>query len=1064
MRRRLGWAVVAVLVVGLAAWLFWPEEEAGTSGAAAATSSLGGAASEGFVPAERKASSWEQAPVPKGALALRGKVVGPSGPVAGATVTATASHGDVLSDLSCECDNACGRKLLECGCPEAAGQIVELVLARTGETQPLARARSDAEGNFVLEGLEEKEVSLWADAAGLVGYLASARPGSAEVEVTLAAGRVLEGKVRTGPGGPAGGAIITAIYAERSRFFETLADDRGVFRLGPLPRGQYAVVAMSAGLLPDHSRVSADEEDPVELVLHVPRNLEGVVTRGGQPVAGAKVALDGEHRKRKAETDTQGRFAFTRLRPGDYDLEARGGGANGSVRATVRADADRTGVAIELAAGVSLSGQVRDAQGRGVAGAKVFARGERRGGKWDETQSASDGRFTLQNLAPGKAWLAARADGYLDPESREVVLEGDRDGEVLVLQRAWLVTGAAVDESGAPVADYRVDATGTGAEKGGSADSTRGTADAGFTLKLGPGDYQLRVDAQGFVPSTAIVRAPAEGLRLVLKRGASVFGAVTSSAHKPLAGFAVSARPQREGDGSGEEGMFAGSVGGGAGAKTDAAGRYELSGLEPGKYRLVASSPPARGKQAVVSVARAERALEVRGTERQRVDFQLEDGLPLAGVVVDATGAPVEGAMVLATRAAAPSSRPGMAMTDEAGAFRFSGFAPGKVMVMARGRGFGSGGDPREVQAGDQSVRLVLAAPRVVKGRLVDEAGRPVGTFDLNGRDFDAPDGRFEQPMRQSQKEAYLVFTAPGYAQYGLTVPAGEGTTDVGEVKLSRGRPVSGVVVDAETGKPVAGALVDVDQAARIGALKTFVLTEARGAARADAAGRYRIPAVDARSDRIVATADGYLPLQRPLDALAAEVRLALTAGATLSVALADREGKAVEPSRVWAAGPDGAHAFSLDPAHPGVIKGLAPGSWRVSGEGRSKSSFRSATVQVGAERTLAVTLREAAGGAKLTFQIPGAEAGAVQVMLVHAAISFPADPAAWERLRLEETLTARGGALADVPPGEYTALVLRGLMGVPEGFAQPVKVTDAPAQTVVLSPSTGWLPAHFGE
>jgi len=126
------------------------------------------------------------APVPPsaGTLVIRGEVRGPSGPVAGATVTATTSRGvEVLSELRCHCGDDCGLRLLECGCPEAAGQLTELVVDRRGEAPPVARTETGADGRFVLTDLEEGVYAVWADSRLGTGLANGVRAGEEAVSI-----------------------------------------------------------------------------------------------------------------------------------------------------------------------------------------------------------------------------------------------------------------------------------------------------------------------------------------------------------------------------------------------------------------------------------------------------------------------------------------------------------------------------------------------------------------------------------------------------------------------------------------------------------------------------------------------------------------------------------------------------------------------------------------------------------------------------------------------------------------------------------------------------------------
>lgn len=128
-RRRVGLiSAVLVVLITLATWWLWSDENiTATEQTSAAVAASGVSSDVRALKFERMPSLWDQPLSGAGALVLAGRVVDESGlPVANATVTATAIHGDdVLSDLACKCDNECGKKLLQCGCPEASSQLVE---------------------------------------------------------------------------------------------------------------------------------------------------------------------------------------------------------------------------------------------------------------------------------------------------------------------------------------------------------------------------------------------------------------------------------------------------------------------------------------------------------------------------------------------------------------------------------------------------------------------------------------------------------------------------------------------------------------------------------------------------------------------------------------------------------------------------------------------------------------------------------------------------------------------------------------------------------------------------
>src|SRR5689334_7319069 len=115
-RRRVSIVAIVLVVAGLLALGVWR-----TRGRTPARSPLPAPAHVGAAPAAAGEPLAPARPPPRGALAIRGEVRGPDGPIAGALVTATAPPAaEPLAGQKCHCGNDCGQKLLECGCGEAA--------------------------------------------------------------------------------------------------------------------------------------------------------------------------------------------------------------------------------------------------------------------------------------------------------------------------------------------------------------------------------------------------------------------------------------------------------------------------------------------------------------------------------------------------------------------------------------------------------------------------------------------------------------------------------------------------------------------------------------------------------------------------------------------------------------------------------------------------------------------------------------------------------------------------------------------------------------------------------
>ncbi|MFN7132642.1 MAG: collagen binding domain-containing protein, partial [Myxococcales bacterium] len=303
-------------------WLAWP----GDVGAPAPRVGRPARESSNVAPGPRPSVLTAPVATPRGAHTIKGSVIGPSGPVAGAIVTATAGAGEEsLAHVPCACEDACGQVVQTCPCTLAAAQLVEFATEGFGEAPPLARATTSADGTFVLAGLAPGNFDVWADVEGLGVAHALVEAGTEGVQLAPAGGAVLQGTVDFGPEPVAGVRVVA--HHQHERWFETTASANGGFRFPPLPHGVYTLVAQSPGRLSDTATVSAGASAEVTLTLSLPRRLGGLVLRDGVAVAGVEVGLEGEHRRMKTRSDAAGRFTFEGLRPGEYELEAVSGDA-----------------------------------------------------------------------------------------------------------------------------------------------------------------------------------------------------------------------------------------------------------------------------------------------------------------------------------------------------------------------------------------------------------------------------------------------------------------------------------------------------------------------------------------------------------------------------------------------------------------------------------------------------------------------------------------------------------------------------------------------------------------
>ncbi|MCZ6572671.1 MAG: carboxypeptidase regulatory-like domain-containing protein, partial [Planctomycetota bacterium] len=157
---------------------------------------------------------------------------------------------------------------------------------------------------------------------------------------------------------------------------------------------------------------------------------------------------------------------------------------------------------------------------------------------------------------------------------------------------------------------------------------------------------------------------------------------------------------------------------------TDAQGGAALGAVAPGKLTVAVDHP---------SFAPARRELRVRGLDPVALEFVLDLGGAVEGHVTDRRGTAVAGARV---RPVGDDKR--VAVTDGKGHYRLEAVAVDGVRIVAEADGYGPGwfGEqtgwgravPITVRSGEtiHGIDIVLGSAAFVRGRIVDEAGKPV--------------------------------------------------------------------------------------------------------------------------------------------------------------------------------------------------------------------------------------------------------------------------------------------------------------------------------------------------
>jgi hypothetical protein len=530
-----------------------------------------------------------------------------------------------------------------------SGATVRLQLhgANGRPDQPLDETTTDAAGRFRFSaapaGAEARvTVSASEHARGLVTtVMPTAGGGAAQVGFRLDRTGTLRGIVRDPDGRPSDDAWVhvASKTAPNSAGFDAVTDDGGAFVVREIPVG--AALAMTAGApewadaapvdVPTLTKGALDAT--VDIALRRTATLVvRVLDPSGAVVVDAVVSLDGS-RQTNFTANAEQSLVRKNLTPGDHHLLVRAKGFPDAERDFTAAESERVEIAVQFAAGVSVAGVVVDDAGAPVTGAPVFVvdpSTEASGrvvpvGPSPATTDA-DGAFRIDGLGVGRHRLAVFSR-FRGTTTQQV--DAPADGIRIVVPAAANITLHIVLPPGARRPAHIEVSPNIGGGPQGIGVDARGSygidMDAWLENSVVRGDVPpkataLRIRVEGYAP--VVVQMRPEPGKLVdlgevrLEVGVDVRGRVVDGDGRPVPGA---------------------SVGCAAGSTTAASdGSFVVPHAAPGRIALHATTDGLCG--AAVVDAAADAAPVTIVARRKGV---------LHGVVVDAAGAPVKGAVVV---------------------------------------------------------------------------------------------------------------------------------------------------------------------------------------------------------------------------------------------------------------------------------------------------------------------------------------------------------------------------------------------------------------------------------
>lgn len=580
-------------------------------------------------------------------------------------------------------------------------------------------ARTDEAGRFVVRGLLPGScfVTVWAE--GHVPEVGRPCAAPGEVEIRLAVGAVVRGRVVDGRGFPLEGALVEPDLPARS----APALSAGVVAapddwddLGVMPGLELVEPdALRAPPGPPLAGAARDVAARPGLAQTGPALAEGAAeVATSPPFAPEALGAPSSPSAWPVTTGRDGTFEIVGLPATTLRLLARHPGAapGESEPLTLAPGETLEGVEIRLEEGVALVGRVVDERGFPVEGALLTLQREA-GPDRGVAVSREDGTFEMPP-AFGTATLTAERSGSV-PVTLEVELGagGGRTAvEVVLVSADRRLAGRVVDERGFPVSGAAVTVR---AATGGSPIVRDGWSgeDGSFEVDgLAAGAAVVEVTAPGFATGRAAVGPGEEEVRVVLARAA---------------GLRVEAVDRDTGEPVEACRLVALAAAGGAASAECEGGAALLEGLPGGPLALRVTS---EGYADLELSAEAEAGVDA-DDPRATVRAELAAGAVVHGTVADDSGEPVRGARVSLSplpRHVAVGAHGPWVETDEAGRFELPGLsrAEGGEVHAALGGAEATAAIGPLWPSDEPEVDLVLEAPRRTRhtGVALDLAAR----------------------------------------------------------------------------------------------------------------------------------------------------------------------------------------------------------------------------------------------------------------------------------------------------------------------------------------------------
>lgn len=462
---------------------------------------------------------------------------------------------------------------------------------------------------------------------------------------------------------------------------QSITSEDGSFVLENVPVGALTLAVNAPGYVqtrvPNLTLESGKAIENVEVAMETGVRVTGHVTGpDGSPAGGALVRIDamaggrmmrgGGMNDPYTTADPSGEYTLDNVEPGEKTLVFSRSGLI-STSKTVTLSGDHMQVDAQLGSGVHAAGIVVNEGGTPIADAQVRAQSAADPGFGRGVRSDGSGSFSFDGLAAGRYQFTASKEGYAEAIVRDY--DVTTNGLIrLTLRSGGTITGHVTGLSDAELQNATIFVSSPNGNASAPVDSSGNYHIDGAPL----GTVNVSARAGAMASSRT---APAKAVQVDAGAAVTVDFDFTGDAN-------VKGRVTRNGEAMAGAMVMFSAPGRNERVSTDSNGRYEVQGLENGKYNVT-----------VMDLGRGTFSVPYTVDGSATFDIDMHGTIVRGHVVDGTTGEPLKDATVTISRIDTGNGRvsPTPAPTDAGGNFSFDMIPAGTYKAQAEIGGYGTG-------------------------------------------------------------------------------------------------------------------------------------------------------------------------------------------------------------------------------------------------------------------------------------------------------------------------------------------------------------------------------------